>query len=53
MMGDNLPFYTYKAQSEVPLRKRLKNMKIPRCLVSKQLFILQIAIQIEVQIHFA
>lgn len=53
MMGDNLPFYSYKAQSEVPLRKILKNMEIARRIATKQLFILQIVIQIEVQTSFA
>lgn len=36
MIGDNLSFYSYKAQSEVPLRKIVKNTNIARCIASKQ-----------------
>lgn len=49
LMGHSLPFYSSKTQTEAPLRKMLKNMKIAASTISKQLFTLQIGIDIEVQ----
>lgn len=49
LMGHDLPFSSSKTQTEAPLRKTLKNMKIAGSIVSKQLFTLQIVIYIEVQ----
>lgn len=44
MTGGNLPFYSYKTQSKILLSKILKNIKIARWTVSKQLFIVQIVV---------
>lgn len=49
LMGHSLPFHSSKTQTEAPLRKMLKNMKIAGGAIRKQLLALQIGIYIENQ----